>query len=235
MSGGGPLRRESAFVEGMRLGLGAAGPVFVLGLTFGAAAAARGWGFAAPVVFSLATFSGSAQFTLLTALSSGTALAAVTAAVLINARYLVMSVALNDSLHGGRLRRALHAQGLADASFVIAHRGGGRFDVARLFGASLPQWVAWVGGTAIGAYAAPSAGQIHALGLDVAFPAFFLMLAFHELRVSRRARVAAAIGAGVAGLLLLVTSPANALLAAISGALVGVLPGNDEVPPEGET
>lgn len=215
---------DSAFVDGMRVGVGVAAPVFVLALTFGAAAANSGWGVAVPLAFSMVAFSGSAQFTLLTALSSGTALAAVSAAILINARYLVMSVALNDSLHGSRPWRALQAQAIVDASFVVAHRGDGRFDVARMIGASVPQWLCWVAGTAIGAVAAPSSALMHDLGLDVAFPAFFLLLALEELRTSRLALLAAAVGGSVAAGLLFVTSPANALLAAITGALVGLVP-----------
>lgn len=218
------MRSHPAFVDGMRVGLGAAAPVFVLALTFGAAAANAGWGVVMPVVFSTVTFSGSAQFTLLTALSSGTVLAAVAAAVLINARYLVMSVALNDSLHGGRLWRAVQAQALVDASFVVAHRGGGQFDVGRLVGASVSQWAAWITGTAIGAVVAPSADLMHTFGLDVAFPAFFLMLAMDELRASRQALLASLLGASIAAVLLFVTTPANALLAAIVGALIGVVP-----------
>lgn len=218
------MRGQAGFLEGVRLGMGAAAPVFVLALTFGAAAANSGWGTALPVVFSAVAFSGSAQFTLLASLSSGTVLAAVAAATLINARYLVMSLALNDSLQGGRLRRAVQAQALVDASFVVAHRGEGRFDVPRLVGASLPQWLCWVTGTAIGAVAAPSADLIQTLGVDVAFPAFFLLLALDELRASRQALLAAIVGAAIAGGLLFLTSPANALLGAIAGALVGTLP-----------
>ena len=67
-----------------------------------------------------------------------------------------------------------------DASFVFAHRNDGRYDVSRLIGASLPQWVAWVLGTAVGALTAPSADLMHRLGLDVVFPAFFLVLALDE-------------------------------------------------------
>ena len=59
-----------------------------------------------------------------------------------------MGIALNDSLHGSRLWRALQAQALVDASFMVAHRGGGRFDIARLVGATVPQWPCWVVGTA---------------------------------------------------------------------------------------
>jgi 4-azaleucine resistance transporter AzlC len=176
------------------------------------------------VLFSALAFSGSAQFTLLTALSGGTVVAAVASAALINARYLVMSVALNDSLHGSRLSRALQAQALVDASFVFAHRNDGRYDVSRLIGASLPQWVLWVLGTAVGALTAPSPDLMHRLGLDVVFPAFFLILLLEEVRHSRRALAAALLGAVIAGGLLLVIAPGYALLGATAAALIGLLP-----------
>lgn len=219
---------RAAFIDGMRLGAGPGAAAFVLALSFGAEAEARGWGIGLPVVFSALAFSGSAQFTLLTALAGGSALAAITSAVLINARYLVMSVALNESLEGGRVRRTLHALALADASFVAAHRDDGRYDAARLVGASVPQWIFWVGGTAIGALTSPSPELMHTLGLDVAFPAFFIILAIDELRRSRRAFVAALLGATIAGLLLLVTTPGYALLGATAAALIGVLPEKTE-------
>ena len=219
---GGRTGRE-AFAAGMRLGAGPGAATFVLALAYGAAARIAGWGVTVPLAFSMLAFSGSAQFTLLATLKAGSAVAAVIAAVLINARYLVMSVAINDSLHGGRLWRALQAQALADASFVVAHRGHGRFDIARLIGASVPQWVGWVTGTAVGLLTAPSRQLMHALGADVTFPAFFLVLALDELRRSRRAIVAAILGACIAAALLFVTTPGNALLAATLAALIGAI------------
>jgi 4-azaleucine resistance transporter AzlC len=218
-----PATREG-LVEGMRLGFGPGAAVFILALSFGAGASAAGWGLALPLFFSMVAFSGSAQFALLTTLSPGGAVSAVPTAVLINARYLVMSVALNDSLNGGRLRRALQAQALTDASFVFAHRGGGRFDLPRLVGASVPQWLFWVAGTAVGVLTRPSPDLMHTLGADVVFPAFFLMLAVDEVRRSRRALVGAVLGAVIAGGLLLVTVPGNALLGATAAALIGALP-----------
>lgn len=218
---------EGSFTAGMRLGAGPAAPTFVLGIVYGAAATGAGWGFGAPLVFSALAFSGSAQFTLLTALSTGSALAAVGAAVLINARYVVMGAVLNDSLRGGRLRRAVQAQALTDASFALAHRGSGRFDIAQLVGASVPQWSAWVSGTAIGLVVAPPPELLRTFGLDVAFPAFFLVLALHELHRSRRARAAAAGGAGIAAALLPLTDPGLALLGATAAALIGAFPGSD--------
>jgi 4-azaleucine resistance transporter AzlC len=230
---GGATRRQ-LFAEGVQLGLGPGAATFVLALAYGAAAHNAGWGIAVPLAFSGLAFSASAQFTLLTTLSAGSAGVAVTAAVLINARYLAMSVALNDSLRGGRLRRALQAQALADASFVIAHRGGGRFDIARLIGASVPQWMCWVTGTALGLLLAPSPHLMHSLGADVTFPAFFLVLALDELRKSRRAIVAAVLGASIAGALLFVTTPGNALLGATAATLIGTIPGRRQLSDRGE-
>jgi predicted branched-subunit amino acid permease len=223
---------RTGFADGARAAAGPAAATFVLGVSFGAAAAVAGWGFAAPLVFSAFAFSGSAQFSLLTTLPTGSAVAAVTSAVLINTRYLVMGVALNDSLRGGRAWRALQAQALVDASFVVAHRGGGRFDVARLLGATVPQWLCWLVGTLTGLLLQPDPALLQRLGADVVFPAFFLLLALDEVR-TLRAAVAALCGAAVAGCLLLVTEPGYALLAATAGALVGVLPGPPDPPEEG--
>lgn len=51
LDGGSP--QDGGFVAEMRLGLGPAAPTLVLGITFGAAAHAAGWGSAAPLVFSM--------------------------------------------------------------------------------------------------------------------------------------------------------------------------------------
>jgi 4-azaleucine resistance transporter AzlC len=215
------------FAAGARAAAGPAAATYVLGVSFGAAAATAGWGYAAPLAFSAFAFSGSAQFSLLTTLQTGSALAAVASAVLINARYLVMGVALNDSLRGSRGWRAVQAQALVDASFMVAHRGGGRFDVARLMGATAPQWTGWLLGTLTGVLLQPDPALLDRCGADVIFPAFFLLLVLDEVR-SVRAAMAALLGAAIAAGLLLVTEPGYALLAATAGALVGVLPGRSD-------
>jgi 4-azaleucine resistance transporter AzlC len=225
------MRRE-AFLDGARLGIGPAAAGFVLAVSFGAEATARDWGSGLPILFSMFAFSGSAQFTLLTAMAGGSAVAAIVSAVLINARYLVMSVSLNNSLQGSRLSRALQAQALVDASFVVAHRADGGYDAARLIGASVPQWITWVSGTAVGVLTSPSPDLMHTLGLDVAFPAFFVILALEELRHSSRALVAGLLGAVIAAALLFVTTPAYALLGATAAALLGLLPDKGEQLPE---
>jgi 4-azaleucine resistance transporter AzlC len=190
------------FREGVKVGLGFAAGSFLLAVAFGAVARAEGWGTTAPIAASLVIFSGSAQFTLASTLGGGGGvITAVAAAALINARFVPMSLAIAPSLRGGRWRRALEGQAVVDGSWAFAHVGRGRFDRERLIGATLPQWPAWVAGTVIGVYAAPSKAVSSTLGLDVIFPAFFLVLLLSELRTSRHSRITGLASATIAALL----------------------------------
>jgi 4-azaleucine resistance transporter AzlC len=212
------------FRAGMRTGIGLAAAAFVLAVTFGATTRAEGWGALAPVVCSMLVFSGSAQFALATALAAGGGVVpAVASAALINGRFVPMGVAVTASLKGSRWRRAVEAQAVVDASWVAAHIGDGRFDRERLIGATIMQWPAWVAGTVVGVLVAPPPDLVDRLGLDLVFPAFFLLLLLDEVRAARRAAVAAGIGAATAAGLLWLVPAGIALIGATVGALVGLI------------
>jgi 4-azaleucine resistance transporter AzlC len=214
--------RRANFRSGLRAGVGFAFPTFVLAVSFGVLARSLDWGVVAPIVASGVVFSGSAQFALADVLGAGgSALAAIFAAVLVNARFAVMGVAIASTLEGGRLRRAFESQATVDASWALANRGGGRFDREILIGATLPQYIAWVGGTVVGVLAGDSIDP-EALGLDVLFPAFFLGLLIDELRSGREHIVAAGIAAGVALVLIPFVPPGVPIIAACLGALIGL-------------
>jgi predicted branched-subunit amino acid permease len=117
--------------------------------------------------------------------------------MLLNLRFVPMGIAIAPSLRAGPLGRALRGQALVDASWALANRGGGRFDIDFLLGSTLAQYPAWVGGTALGALAGGLVGNPRTLGLDAIFPAFFLGLLVAELR-RPRARPVSALGAVVA-------------------------------------
>jgi 4-azaleucine resistance transporter AzlC len=217
-----PAERRANFRSGLRAGVGFAFPTFVLAISFGVLARSLDWGVIAPIVASGVVFSGSAQFALADVLGAGgSALAAISAAVLVNARFAVMGVAVASTLEGGRLRRAFEAQATVDASWALANRGGGRFDREILIGATLPQYAAWVGGTVVGVLAGDSIDP-DALGLDVLFPAFFLGLLIEELRSGREHIAAAGIAAGVALVLIPFVPPGVPIIAACVGALIGL-------------
>ena len=217
------MTREDSFRRGLRIGLGFAVPGFVLAVSFGVLARSLGWGVVAPIVSSIVVFSGSAQFAIADVLGAGgTAAAAVVAAVLVNARFAPMSIALSSALKGGPLRRAFEAQLNVDASWAVANRGDGPFDRELMIGSTLPQAVAWIGGTAVGVFAGDAIGDPDRFGLDVIFPAFFLGLLIEELRRGRPQIAAAAIAGALALLLIPVTPAGIPIFASCVGALVGL-------------
>src|ERR687893_49964 len=135
------------YLAGARAGLPFALATLVLGISFGVLARSLGWGTLAPIVFSVIAFSGSAQFAVASVLGSGGgALPAIAAAVLLNARFGPMGVAVAPYLKGGPLRRAMEGQAVVDASWALASRGEGRFDREVMIGATLPQLTPWIGG-----------------------------------------------------------------------------------------
>lgn len=214
---------RGSFRSGLRLGMAFAVPVFVIAVSFGVLARELGWGVTAPIVFSATTFSGSAQYAAAGVLGAGgTVVAAIVAGLLVNARYAVMGISVTPSLRGGRLRRAAEAQVLVDSSWAAASRGGGRFDRGILVGTTIPQYVAWVGGTIVGVVVGDALGDPEKVGLDVIFPAFFLVLLISELRRGRRHVAAALIAAGVALTLVPVAPPGIPIIAACAGALVAL-------------
>ena len=198
--------------------------IFVVGISFGVLARSLGWGIIAPIVFSVIAFSGSAQFAVAAVLGAGgSAIAAILAAVLLNARFGPMGVAVAPYLKGGPLRRALEGQAVVDTSWALASRGGGRFDREFMIGATVPQGVAWILGTSLGAVGGDFIGDPERLGLDVIFPAFFLVLLVEELRGGRRAVVVALVAAVLALTLVPFAPPGVPVLAAACmAALVGL-------------
>lgn len=196
------------------------GPVF-FGISFGVFAKAAGFGALAAVVMSATTFAGSAQFAAASVLDAGgTVVAAIAAAVFLNARYAAMSVTVASIVPGGRLGRLVRSQLIVDESWALAGRGG-RFEWGILAGSGLLLYVLWVASTAVGTLLGGLLEDPGALGLDAAFAALFLALAFPYLR-ERRALLAAALAVAIT-LVLTPLSPAGVpIVAAAAACLIGV-------------
>lgn len=203
----------------------------VLALSFGVLAREAGLSALGAMVMSAIVFAGSAQFAAISIIAAGGGLgAAIGAAALMNARFLPMGVALAPSLAGGRLRRAAVGQTMIDASWAMSIRGEGRFDPDFMVGATFPNYVCWVGGTALGVFAGDLIGDPETLGLDALFPAFFLALLVTELGRGRRAIAAAALGVVIA----LVLAPHTAAGAPVIAACLAAVIGLRRPRPEGE-
>lgn len=206
--------------------------VFAFGVAFGVLARDAGMGVAAPIVMSLTTFAGSAQFAAASVLGGGGAAAtAILAAVLLNARYAPIGVSVAPFITGPPWSRLLHAHLIVDESWAIAAEGDGRWNPRVLVGAGLGIYVAWVGGTSIGVLSGDLIGDPTRWGLDAAFPALFLALLAPQVR-ARRPMAAAVLGAAIALLLTPFTPPGVPIVAASVACLLGLLgPARDQEHP----
>jgi branched chain amino acid efflux pump len=196
-------------------------PAAAFAVSFGVLAQAAGMGRLAPVVMSVTTFAGSAQFAAASIVDeNGAIAAAIAAAVFLNMRYAPIAISVAPLFRGPAWRRVLEAQLVVDESWAISNRGGGRFDLGLLLGAGLVLYPVWVLGTVVGVVAGDLIGDPERLGLDAAFPALFLALLIPLLR-TRRA-VAAALGGAAVALALVPIAPAGIpIVAAAAVCLLG--------------
>lgn len=217
---------NDTFRRGVGLGLPYAAVGFLLSASFGVLAVRAGFTPLQAVVTSALVFAGSAQFTALSVIAAGGGLpAAVSAAAMMHGRFLAMGVALAPSLPGGPLRRAAQGQAVVDASWAMASRGDGSFDRWLLFGATAPQYLAWLVGTVLGAYGGGLVGDTERWGLDAIYPTFFLALLIAEVRRGGAARRVALGGAAIAAALVPFAPAGIPILVAAVAALLGLWTG----------
>ena len=217
----GSRTETSSYGDGAR----AVAPIAVAALafaaTFGVLARDAGMDAIAALVMSATAFAGSAQFAAASILGAGGGIAAaVAAAAMLNARYAPISVSVAPVFAGTPLRRLLEAQLIVDESWAVSRRPDGRFDRRVLVGAGLLLYSAWVGGTAVGAFAGSALGDPNRLGLDAAFPALFLALLVSQVR-GRRSLAAALLGGGIALALMPLTPAGLPIVAASAACLLG--------------
>jgi 4-azaleucine resistance transporter AzlC len=211
----------SAFAAGLRASAPLAVAVLVFGASFGVLARDAGMGIAAPIVMSLTTFAGSAQFAAASVLGAGGAVAAaIVAAVLLNLRYLAIGISVAPALRGSVARRVGEAQLAVDESWAMAQVDG-RVDRGRLLGAGTVLMTSWVAGTVAGVLGGSALGDPADYGLDAMFPALFLALLAGQLD-GRRARAAALAGGAIALALTPLVPPGLPIVAAAFGVVIAL-------------
>jgi 4-azaleucine resistance transporter AzlC len=215
------VTREPTIRDGVRAAVPLAPGPLLFGVSFGLLADTAGMSTTAAVVFSATTFAGSAQFAAASVLETGgSALAAIVAASLLNARYVPMSVAVASLFPGPVWRRLVESQLIVDESWALSGRTG-RFQRPVLIGAGLLLYLLWVGATAAGTLVGDRLGEPEDYGLDAAFAALFLGLALPYLR-SRRAVQAALLGAAITLVLIPVAPVGLPIVAASAACLLGL-------------
>jgi predicted branched-subunit amino acid permease len=206
-------------------GVVAVAPVAVavgtFGASFGVLAGAAGLSGPDAVLMSATTFAGSAQFAAVSVLThGGSALTAVIAVALLNARYVPIGASVAGALARNPLLRFLQAQLVVDESWALATRGG-RVRRRVLLGGGMALYLAFLVGTILGVLGGGILRDPGRLGLDAAFPALFLALVAPQLG-PRRAQVAAGLGAVIALALVPFTPPGVPIVAAAVACLVGL-------------
>jgi 4-azaleucine resistance transporter AzlC len=213
---------RSRLRDGVRAGLPIAPATLAFGIAFGVLARTAHFDAVAAIVFSATTFAGSAQFAAVSIVhDDGTAVAAIAAALLLNARYLPIGLSVAPWLPGRPLARAAQGQVAVDESWAVSHLGGGRYDPRLLVGAGVTIWIAWVVCSTAGVLAGSVLGNPETLGLDAAFPALFLALLAGQVR-ERRLLLAALGGAAVALVMVPLVPPGVPIVAASVVCLAGL-------------
>jgi len=201
-----------------------AGASFVVGLSFGAIAVSAGLSLWSTTAMSVFVFAGGAQFLSVGVVAGGgSAVAAVLAGLLLNARHLPFGLAIADVIGQRPAAKLVGSHLMVDESVAFAlsqETPRLRRQAYWMSGAAL--FVAWNTGSLIGAAAGRVVGDPAALGVDAAFPAGLLALILPSLRERLALRVAL-IGAVLAVLLTPVLPPGLPVLAALI-ALVFALP-----------
>ena len=144
------------------------------GVAYGVLAVTAGMGVLAPIVMSATTFAGASQFAAASVIrDGGSVLAAVGAAVLLNARYLAIGFATAPAFEGSRVRRFFESQLIVDEAWAVSQVGGGRIDRRLLVGAGLLLYPCWVAGGALGVFGGDILGTPSASASMPRFPRSF--------------------------------------------------------------
>lgn len=220
-----PTARRQLILDGMGIVVSAAGFGFVYGL------AARDAGFSPIEAAAMSTlvFAGAAQFAAVGYVAGGLAWPGILLlTALLNARHLLYSAALAPWLAQRRfVERALAAHLLTDEAFALtmAHfRRLGRTDMWGYWVAAIgTTFIPWNLATLAGVQVGGSIPEPKQFGIDVIFPAAMIGLAV-GLISGRREIVAALSGATVGVVVALVAGPAIGIIAGgIIGPAIGLL------------
>lgn len=212
-----PAERQEIHRQALSIALA----VSPFGVAFGVVCADAGLSVWQALGFSTLVFSGSAQFAAVSVLADGgTAVAAVTAGLLLNLRSLAFGVAMAGPLRGPVWWRALAAQLMIDESTAVGTVQA--TDALKRYGylvGGLGVFVLWNLTTVLGVSVLSSSEElITDLGIDATIPAAFLALLWPRLRDGQQRLVAAA-GALVA-VLLVPVSPAGVPIIAAAAAVI---------------
>ncbi|MGH3693116.1 MAG: AzlC family ABC transporter permease [Pseudonocardiaceae bacterium] len=157
--------------------------VGVIGLSYGATAAALGFPLWLPVVLGTLVLAASSEFLFIGIIAAGgSPIAAVLAGLLVNARHLPYGLSVPEVIGTG-WQRVLSTHLMSDATVVLALA---QPDLARkraaYWACGLGIAICWPLGACVGGLVGSVVPDTDAFGLDAAFPAVLLALILPALR-----------------------------------------------------
>jgi predicted branched-subunit amino acid permease len=206
--------------DDLRDALALAAAVGVVGVSFGALAAAAGVPPVLTVALSLLVFAGGAQFLVVAVVAAGGgAPAAVIAGLLLNARHVPFGLAVAGTVGDSWPARLVGAHIMVDETVAFSRaRGNGRRARTAYWLCGALLFTFWNAGTVLGLLGGSAVPDPDAFGIDAAFPAALLALLLPSLRKADAQRV----GLAAAALALLATPFLPPGLPVIVG-LIGLL------------
>lgn len=199
-----------------------AGVNLLVGATVSAAAVGFGMSRPMAIVLTAGMFSGAAQFAAMsTFASSGSTAVVLISAMLINTRFLLLGASLATRIGVPRGPRVALAGMLVDPIVILAQRETTAARTLRTYviGGAVTL-LSWTVGAVVGAIGAVSVRNVEAVGLDVALPALLLAVVASGAR-SVDQRLAAASGAVIGGVLLLLgVGSSTIVIASVGGCVV---------------
>ena len=172
------------FTRGLKDGLPIALGYVPVAFAFAIRAVDQGFPAWFPVLVSATNFTGTGQFLGTDLIAAGASLAVLFATMLIiNIRYLLMSVSLAQKL-GGKTplwQRIVLSLGVTDENYAIAVRQPQKLTFAYLIGVMSCSFCGWLGGTALGAacsslLSAVLTGETGAMYYEIIMSAFNISL-----------------------------------------------------------
>ena len=177
--------RRKHFAMGARAALPVVLSFIPVGIAYGLMAVSAGYRPAETVFMSLAVFAGASQMmsTGMYAQGAGTA-AIILATFVLNLRHLVMSTCvINRIKHQKTALKLLCAFGITDETFAIfTTEDEEKATIPFFIGLALVSYLAWVTGSAIGAFASDFLPEILTAAFGVAMYAMFVGLIVPDLR-----------------------------------------------------
>lgn len=185
------------FKKGLKDGLPIAIGYLSVSFAFGILAVNSGLPIWAPIVTSLTNFTGTGQFVGTTLIAASASIAEIAFTLLIiNARYVLMSISLSQRLEKVSIwKKLIIAFGNTDEIFAVAVSKYCDLSFKYMAGLILCSFSGWVGGTVLGALCGSIIPQSILSAMGIALYAMFVAIIIPPAKKSRAVLLVVALGA----------------------------------------